>query len=221
MAQKRQQYQSKAEDKAPAAETLIEGRLAGPGFAERLRALSPVTAGLVLAVLVAVGLSAWPYLAPLVYPEPDDPWKITVDQDLAELRRALTIVNDQQTELTQTLETMQTRLDELDSNMAGLVQSVTQSVDTLTVAIDRFDQQMALMDERRAAPADQTKTAPSGPAEGVSSSESDLTAPAQNPGDNRLLPDVSLPEISGWWQSLSGWFSGLVSVDRISPEQDQ
>ena len=228
MARKRQQDQTKSDDQTSAAETLIEGRLAGSGFADRLRALSPVTAGLVLAVLVAVGLSAWPYLAPLVYPEPDDPWKTTVDQDLADVRTTLSAVTEQQAGLAERLETVQSRLDELDGKMAGLVRSVTQSVDTVNTAIDRFDRQVALIDEKLAqhpvaAQADETNAAPQRPAEqdsapaaGVSASET-----AQKGPDSRFLPDLSLPELSGWWQRLSGWFGGLISVDRVSPEQDQ
>ena len=50
-----------------AAETVIEGQLAGTHALSRLRQMSPVTAALICAVLLALGLSLWPYLAPLFY----------------------------------------------------------------------------------------------------------------------------------------------------------
>lgn len=221
MAQKRSRQQNKDSEQTPAAEAVIDGRLSGTGLRDRLRQISPVTAGLVCAVIAALGLSVWPYMAPLLIAQSDDPWKTSVNQELTELRSGLGAVTDRQEELLRQLDSFQARLGELDSKMAGVVQSVSQSVDTVNAAIDRFDQQMAVIDEKLAgqpARPDETLSAPAGPAADDSVSEG--PGPAQTSGDGRFLPELSLPEASGWWQGLSGWISGLVSVDRIESEQD-
>lgn len=228
MARKRQQTQTESDAQTVAAETLIEGRLAGQGLADRLRAISPVTAGLTVAVVVAMGLSGWPYLAAFVYPEPDDPWKTAIEQQLSDVRTGLGAVTEQQADLSRQLGTLQARLGELDGKMAEVVLSVTQSVDTVNAAIDRFDQQMALIDEKLAeqsgaASAQQTSLSRGADNDSLSESASAGAPSAALPGtdDSRFFPELSLPEMSGWWQSLSGWLGGLISVDRIGSEQDR
>lgn len=229
MAKTRSTKQNKTSADAPAAEAVIDGQLAGSGLASRLRQISPVTAALVGAVMISVGLSVWPYISSYVLAPSDDPWQQSVDQELAELRAGLGAVSDQQQKVTAQLQALQAGLTRLDQNMADVVQSVSQSVDTVNAAIDRFDQQIAHIQEKHAAsqpvnaqanaadaPA-RTQPQPS-PADAVSADQPNVRpdSPASSPG---LLPDLSLPDVSGAWQGLSDWLSGLVSVDRIDTEK--
>ena len=69
------------------ADTVIEGQLVGTHALNRLRKISPVTAALICAVLLALGLSLWPYLAPLFIPSSDDRWQAEVEGKLSELRQ--------------------------------------------------------------------------------------------------------------------------------------
>ena len=80
MAKTRATHKTTSSADTPAAETVIDGRLAGDGLLSRLRQHSPVTAGLVAAIMLALGLSAWPYIAPYLTEPSDDPWQLSVEQ---------------------------------------------------------------------------------------------------------------------------------------------
>ena len=227
MAKARSTQQTKTSADAPAAEALIDGEVAGAGLASRLRQISPVTAALGAAVIVALGLSVWPYMAPYLVSPSDDPWQQAVDQELAELRAGLGVVSDQQERLAAQLQTLQAGLTQIDETMADVVQSVSQSVDTVNAAIDRFDQQIAHIEDKFTAvpPADAEDKASAAPAQTQQQTDPADTAAAADPpqvqqdSSSDLLPDLALPDVSGMWQGLSDWFSGLVSVDRIDPEK--
>ena len=62
-----------------AAETVIEGQLAAAPALDRLRQISPLTLVLICAVILTLGLSLWPYLAPLFIPSSDDRWQADMD----------------------------------------------------------------------------------------------------------------------------------------------
>ena len=229
MAKARSTQQTKTSADAPAAEAVIGGELAGAGLASRLRQISPVTAALVGAVIIALGLSVWPYMAPYVIAPSDDPWQQSVDQELADLRTGLEAVRAQQNRLAETLQTLQASQTQLDQTMADVVQSVSQSVDTVSAAIDRFDQQIAHIKENYSArppaedegapaavpaqPDQQDSPADSAPAD---SAPVQQDSPASGSG---LLSELAVPDLSGWWQGLADWVSGLVSFDRIDTEK--
>ena len=234
MAQKKTTKQTRTAPDTPAAEAVVDGQLAGAGITGRLRQISPVTAGLVGAVVLALGLSAWPYLGPYLLPQTDDPWQMSVDQDLADLRAGLAAVSTQQARITARLDTLDADLVRLDQTMGDVVQSVSQSVETMTAAIDRFDQQIAHLDEQL------TTIGPSSDAQAVPQPAPDQASPEGNGPDNPpnnspdeptdnppdestdsegLLPHIELPDLSGWWQGLSDWVGGLVSVDRIPADK--
>ena len=236
MAQKRSQNETKSAEPS-AAETVIDGQLAGKGWAAKLRRVSPVTAGLICAVMVALGLSVWPYIAPLLLPKPADPWQKAVDTELRQLRADMTALSENQTRLSDQLDTLQAGQGQLDKKMAGVVQSVSQSLDTVAAAIDRFDQQIAHIDEKlaqtagqhsdaaAAQPADASDTAAQPAVRGAPAAADSPPASAQGkePESNLPdinLPDVGLPDLSGWWQGLSGWLGGLITVDRLQREQE-
>lgn len=229
MAKTRSTQQTKTSADAPAAEAVIDGELAGAGLASRLRQISPVTAALVGAVIIALGLSVWPYMAPYVIAPSDDPWQQSVDQELAELRAGLEVVSDQQNRLAETLQTLQASQTQLDQTMADVVQSVFQSVDTVTAAIDRFDQQIAHIKENYSArpPAEDEgapAAVPAQPDQQDSPADPALadSAPVQQDSPasgSGLLSELAVPDLSGWWQGLADWVSGLVSVDRIDTEK--
>lgn len=229
MAKTRSTQQTKTSADAPAAEAVIDGELAGAGLASRLRQISPVTAALVGAVIIALGLSVWPYMAPYVIAPSDDPWQQSVDQELAELRAGLEVVSDQQNRLAETLQTLQASQTQLDQTMADVVQSVSQSVDTVTAAIDRFDQQIAHIKENYSArpPAEDEgapAAVPAQPDQQDSPADPALadSAPVQQDSPasgSGLLSELAVPDLSGWWQGLADWVSGLVSVDRIDTEK--
>lgn len=229
MAKTRSTQQTKTSADAPAAEAVIDGELAGAGLASRLRQISPVTAALVGAVIIALGLSVWPYMAPYVIAPSDDPWQQSVDQELAELRAGLEVVSDKQNRLAETLQTLQASQTQLDQTMADVVQSVSQSVDTVTAAIDRFDQQIAHIKENYSArpPAEDEgapAAVPAQPDQQDSPADPALadSAPVQQDSPasgSGLLSELAVPDLSGWWQGLADWVSGLVSVDRIDTEK--
>ena len=227
MAKTRSTKENKSSADTPAAEAVIDGQLAGSSLASRWRQISPLTAGLVGAVLIALGLSVWPYMSPYLVSPSDDPRQQAVDQELAELRAGLGVVSDQQERLAAQLQTLQAGLTQIDETMADVVQSVSQSVDTVNAAIDRFDQQIAHIEDKFTAvpPADAEDKASAAPAQTQQQTGPADTAAADDPpqvqhdSSSDLLPDLALPDVSGMWQGLSDWFSGLVSVDRIDPEK--
>ena len=224
MAKTRSTQQTKTSADAPAAEAVIDGELAGTSLASRLRQISPVTAALVGAVIIALGLSVWPYMAPYVIAPSDDPWQQSVDQELADLRTGLEAVRAQQNRLAETLQTLQASQTQLDQTMADVVQSVSQSVDTVTAAIDRFDQQIAHIKENYSArpPAEDEGAPAAVPAQPDQQDSPAVPAPVlqDSPASGSgLLPELAVPDLSGWWQGLADWVSGLVSVDRIDTEK--
>ena len=113
MAKTRSTKQNKSSADTPAVEAVIDGQLDGTSLASRLRQISPLTVGLVGAVLIALGLSVWPYMAPYLVSPSDDPWQQAVDQELAELRAGLGMVSDQQERLAAQLQTFQVSLTRL------------------------------------------------------------------------------------------------------------
>ena len=168
-------------------------------------------------------------MAPYVIAPSDDPWQQSVDQELADLRTGLEAVHAQQNRLAETLQTLQASQTQLDQTMADVVQSVSQSVDTVTAAIDRFDQQIAHIKENYSArpPAEDEgapAAVPAQPDQQDSPADPALadSAPVQQDSPasgSGLLSELAVPDLSGWWQGLADWVSGLVSVDRIDTEK--
>ena len=231
MAKTRATHKTTSSADTPGAETVIDGRLAGDGLLSRLRQHSPVTAGLVAAIMLALGLSAWPYIAPYLTAPSDDPWQLSVEQELADLRSELAVLGARQDKITQGLQGLQAGQAELDETMADLVRSMAQSVETVTAAIDRFDQQIAYLSEQSSASSAESQQAQPAAASVQTDQQTSLTDPASSdqPASRQdssadgsgLLPELSVPDVFGLWQGLSEWFGGLVSVDRISREQSE
>ena len=215
----------KTKTKPPsAAETVIEGQLAGARASSRLRQISPVTAILICAVFLALGLSLWPYLARIFIPSSDDRWQAETEGRLSQLRADLQMLSEQQVALTGQLKAVQNNLSGLDQHINDTAGAVVQFSDALTADIERLDAQSARFAERLAA-----LTSP-GPEQDKPTKSANKADPSETqPEAESLLqhlpelavPDLSLPPVSDLWQGISDWFSGLVSVERIQPEQEQ
>ena len=207
-----------------AAETVIEGQLAAASALDRLRQISPVTLALICAVILTLGLSLWPYLAPLFIPSSDDRWQADVEIRISQLSTDMQMLSDQQAALTGELQAVQDTLSDLDHQIKNTASSVVQFSDALIKDIKRIDSQSALVAEKLAAlnsfGSEQEKSA--------LQVDSMASSDAQPKADSLLqhlpelaVPNLSLPSISGWWQDVSEWFGSLVSVERVQLDQEQ
>ena len=207
-----------------AAETVIEGQLAAASALDRLRQISPMTLVLICAVILTLGLSLWPYLAPLFIPSSDDRWQADVEIRISKLSTDMQMLSDQQAALTGELQAVQDTLSDLDHQIKNTASSVVQFSDALIKDIKRIDSQSALVAEKLAAlnsfGSEQEKSA--------LQVDSMASSDAQPKADSLLqhlpelaVPNLSLPSISGWWQDVSEWFGSLVSVERVQLDQEQ
>ena len=206
-----------------AAETIIEGQLAAAPALDRLRQISPVTLVLICAVILTLGLSLWPYIAPLFIPSSDDRWQADMEIRISQLRTDMQMLSDQQAALTGELQAVQDNLSGLDYQIKNTASSVVQYREALLKDIERIDSQSALMAEKLAA------LNSFGPEQEKSAQQADSMASSdRKPKADSLLqhlpelavPNLSLPSISGWWQNVSEWFGSLVSVERVQPDQE-
>ncbi len=207
-----------------AAETIIEGQLAATPALDRMRQISPVTLVLICAVILTLGLSLWPYLAPLFIPSSDDRWQADMEMRISQLRTDMQILSDQQAALTGELQAVQDNISGLDYQIKNTASSVVQFSDALIKDIERIDSQSALVAEKLAA------LNSFGPEQEKLAQQADSVASSgtQPKADSLLqhlpelvVPNLSLPSISGWWQNVSEWFASLVSVERVQPDQEQ
>ena len=134
-----------------ASETVIEGQLAAAPVLERLRQISPVTLVLICAVILTLGLSLWPYLAPLFIPSSDDRWQADMEIRISQLSTDMQMLSDQQAALTGQLQAVQNTLSDLDHQIKNTASSVVQFSDALIKDIERIDSQSALVAEKLAA----------------------------------------------------------------------
>ncbi len=207
-----------------AAETVVEGRLAAAPALQRLRQISPVTLVLTFAVILTLGLSLWPYLAPLFIPSSDDRWQADMEIRISQLSRDMQMLSDQQVALTGELQAVQDNLFDLDHQIKNTASSVVQFREALIRDIERIDSQSAIVAEKLAAlnsfGSEQEK-----PAQQADSTASSDTQPKADSLLKYLpelaVPNLSLPSISGWWQDVSEWLGSLVSVERVQRDQEQ
>ena len=207
-----------------AAETVIEGQLAAAPALERLRQISPVTLVLICAVILTLGLSLWPYLAPLFISSSDDRWQADIEVRISQISTEMQMLSEEQAALTGELQSVQDNLSDLDQQIKNTSSSVVQLSDALIKDIERIDLQSAFVAEKLAAlnsfESEQEKSAQQ--AESKASSD---TQPKADSLLNHLpelaVPNLSLPSISGWWQDVSEWFGRLVSVERVQSDQEQ
>ena len=207
-----------------AAETVIEGQLAGAPAVDRLRQISPVTLVLISVVILTLGLSLWPYLAPLFIPSSDDRWQADMEMRISQLRTDMQILSDQQAALTGELQAVQDNLSGLDQQIKNTASSVVQFSDALIKDIERIDSQSALVAEKLAAlnSFEPEKEKSAQQADSMASSDTQPKADSLLQHLPELaVPKLSLPSISGWWQDVSEWFGSLVSVERAQPNQEQ
>ena len=207
-----------------AAETVIEGQLAAAPALDRLRQISPVTWVLICAVILTLGLSLWPHLAPLFIPSSDDRWQADMEIRISQLSTDMQMLSDQQAALTGELQAVQDNLSDLDHQIKNTASSVVQFSDALIKDIERIDSQSALVAEKLAAlnsfSSEQEKSAQQ--ADSMASSDTQPKADSLLQHLPELaVPNLSLPSISGWWQGVSEWFGSLVSVERVQPDQEQ
>ena len=207
-----------------AAETIIEGQLAGAPTLDRLRQISSVTVVLICAVILTLGLSLWPYLAPFFIPSSDDRWQADMEIRISQLRTDMQMLSDQQVALMSQLQAVQDNLSDLDQQIRNSANSVAQFSDALIKDIERIDSQSALLAEKLAALTSDGLE----PEKSVQQADSKASSDSQSRADSLLqhlpelaVPNLSLPSISGWWQGVSEWFGSLVSVERVQPEQEQ
>ena len=207
-----------------AAETVIEGQLAAAPALDRLRQISPVTLVLICAVILTLGLSLWPYLAPLFIPSSDDRWQADMEIRISQLSTDMQMLSEQQAALTGELQGVQDNLFDLEHQIENTSSSVAKFSDELIKAIERIDSQSALVAEKLAAlnsfGSEQEISAQQ--ADSMASSDTQLKADSLLQHLPELaVPNLSLPSISGWWQDVSEWFGSLVSVERVQPDQEQ
>ncbi len=224
MVSKQTKSQKTKTKKHTAAETIIEGQLAGTHAMDRLRQMSPVTLMLICAAFLTLGLSLWPYLAPFFISSSDDHWQAEMEERLIQLSTNFQVLSDQQAAQISQLRTLQDNLSGLDQQIKNTTSSVVQLSDVLRTDIERIDAQSAHFAEQLAV------LTSSGPGQENSKRPADRIASSdiQPKADSLLqhlpelaVPDLSLPSVSGWWQGVSDWFGRLVSVERVQTEQGQ
>ena len=207
-----------------AAETVIEGQLAAAPVLDRLRQISPVTLVLICAVILTLGLSLWPYLAPLFIPSSDDRWQADMEIRLSQLSTDMQMLSDQQVALTRELQAVQDNLSGLDYQIKNTASSVVQFRDSMIKDIERIDSQTALVAEKLVAlnsfEPEQEKFAQQADSMASSDTQPKVDGLLQHLPE-LAVPNLSLPSISGWWQEVSEWFGSLVSVERVQPDQEQ
>ena len=207
-----------------AAETVIEGQLAAAPALDRLRQISPVTLVLICAVILTLGLSLWPYLAPLFIPSSDDRWQADMEIRISQLSTDMQMLSDQQAALTGELQAVQDNLSDLDHQIKNTSSSVAKFSDALIKDIERIDSQSALVAEKLAA-LNSFRSEQEISAQQADSMASSDTQPKADSLLQHLpelaVPNLSLPSISGWWQDVSEWFGSLVSVERVQPDLEQ
>jgi len=201
-----------------AAETVIEGQLAGTHVFNRLRQTSPVTAALLCAVLLAIGLSLWPYLAPLFIPSSDDRWQAEMEGRFSELYTDMQMLSEQQAAMIGRLQAVQNNLSGLDQQIRDTASEVVQFSDALTADIERLNAQTARFSQQLASVTNSgpEKPKPAKPADSAASSDTLLQHLPE-----LAVPDLSMPSVSGWWHGISDWFGGLVYVERVQPKKEQ
>ena len=205
-------------------ETVIEGQLAAAPALDRLRQISPVTLVLICVVILTLGLSLWPYLAPLFIPSSDDRWQADMEMRISQLRTDMQILSDQQAALTGELQAVQDNIFGLDYQIKNTASSVVQFSDALIKDIERIDSQSARVAEKLAALSSfgHEQEKPAQQADSMASSDTQPKADSLLQHLPELaVPNLSLPSISGWWQNVSEWFGSLVSVERVQPDQEQ
>ena len=206
------------------ADTVIEGQLAGTHVLNRLRQMSPVTAALICAVILALGLSLWPYLAPLFIPSSDDRWQAEVEGKLSELHSDMQTLSEQQAALTSQLQTVEDKLLGLGQQTEDAASAVLQLSEALTADIGELVSQSARFAEQLAAlnSSDNEQDKPAKPANSAVSSDMHPEAKRLSQHFPELtVPNLSLPSVSDWWQGILDWFGGLVSIERVQPLQEQ
>lgn len=207
-----------------AAETVIEGQLAAAPVLDRLRQISPVTLVLICAVILTLGLSLWPYIAPLFIPSSDDRWQADMEIRLSQFSTDIQMLSDQQAALTRELQAVQDNLSGLDQQIKNTASSVVQFRDSLIKDIERIDSQSALVAEKLAAlnSFEPEKEKSAQQADSMASSDTQPKADSLLQHLPELaVPNLSLPSTSGWWKEVSEWFGSLVSVERVQPDQEQ
>ncbi len=207
-----------------AAETVIEGQLAVAPALERLRQISPLTLVLICAVILTLGLSLWPYLAPLFIPSSDDRWQADMEIRISQVSKDIQMLSDQQAALTGELQAVQDNLSDLDHQIKNTASSVVQISDALIKDIERIDSQSALVAEKLAAlnsfASEQEKSAQQADSMALSDTQPKSESLLKHLPE-LTVPNLSLPSISGWWRDVSEWFGSLVSVERVQPDQEQ
>ena len=207
-----------------AAETVVEGRLAAAPALQRLRQISTVTLVLICAVILTLGLSLWPYLAPLFIPSSDDRWQADMEIRISQLSTDMQMLSDQQAALTGELQAVQDNISDLNHQIKNTSSSIVKFSDALIKDIERIDSQSALVAEKLAA------LNSFGSEQEISAQQADSMASSdtQPKADSLLqhlpelaVPNLSLPSTSGWWKEVSEWFGSLVSVERVQPDQEQ
>ena len=147
-----------------------------------------------------------------------------MESRLIQLSTDMQMLSDQQAALTGQVQAVQDSLSSFDQQMKDTTSSVAQFSDVLRTDIKRIDAQSAQFAEQLA-----TLTS-SGLGQEKSKQPADSMASSdkQTIADNLLqhlpelvVPDLSLPSVSGLWQGVSDWFGRLVSVERVQPEQEQ
>ena len=215
----------KTKTKQPfAAETVIEGQLAGAPTLDRLRQISPVTLVLVCAVILTLGLSLWPYLAPLFIPSSDDRWQADMEIRISQLSTDMQMLSEQQVALMGQLQAVQDNLSSLDQQVKNSASSLVEFSDALIKDIERIDSQSAILAEKLAVfnsfGTEQEKSAKQ--ADSIASSDKQPKADSLLQHLPELaVPNLSSPSIFGWWQDILEWFGSLVSVERVQPDQEQ
>ena len=206
------------------AETIIEGQLAAAPALDRLRQISPVTLVLICAVILTLGLSLWPYLAPLFIPSSDDRWQADVEIRISQLSTDMQMLSDQQAALAGELKAVRDNLSGLDHQIKNAASSVVQLRDALIKDIQRIDSQSALVAEKLAAlksfGLEQKKSAQQADSIALTDTQPKEDSLLQHLPE-LAVPNLSLPSISGWWQDVSEWFGSLVSVERVQSDQEQ
>ena len=105
---------------------------------DRLRQISPLTLVLICAATLTLGLSLWPYIAPLFIPSSDDRWQADMEIRLSQFSTDIQMLSDQQAAPTRELQAVQDNLSGLDQQIKNTASSVVQFRDSLIKDIERL-----------------------------------------------------------------------------------